>query len=214
MSERNEIIKIVKKFKSKNGVPLFAYIGTWHGAKKNEEVKYIEREDDREYISSWEDQPKHSWDKTLRQRMIELKKTLILKYFQKYDLSSKKGYVLRAYGKRFNKKLILEELKLLIKEKQEIYFNEDHGVGQLHYKGKKYLVELNVYLKQSFPVRSRDLNKAIIWIWVFCTNRKAPGFDYGKGLSAAFSKDFMTPKSRKQMTIDYKRQVNSLFRSF
>jgi len=211
--ERCKIKKILKKFKSKNGVNLFAYIGTWHGAKGNEEIKYIEREDNREYVDSFildDETPKYlSLDKTLSEKIKELKNILILKYFNK-PMSSKEEY---AFDIPYEEKPvideIMEELKELIKCKKNIGFNEDWGVGSVHYESGKYLVELNVYCNLSFPVGTRNLKEVIKWLIKFSSGKGNYGtpFDYGRAMGSAFSKDMRTKKERAEIMKDYKKQV-------
>lgn len=215
--EAYEIKEILKEFKSKNGVPLFAYIGTWHGANRDEEIRYIERKDTREYISSFIENnitSKYSWDKTLDEEVKRLKQVLILTYFTERDLFKKGNYGFENYDKENNIKEIVSELKLLMKEKKKIDFNEDWGVGKVHYRDNKYVVELNVYCNLSFPLLTTNLDDVAKWLWTFSNNEEDIVFDNSKAMSIAFSKDMMSDKEKEDINQDYDKQLEHAFTQF
>ncbi len=197
------IKKILVKFKSKNGVPLFAYDGIWHGACGDEKVHYIEREDTREYIDSFTPEgevSKFMDDEPLKEKIKELKKRFILKYFELIGFSQKQyrfHSIYNEYDKSSKKdevNEIVKEIELLTKNKEPILFNEDFGVGELIYKKGKYLIELHVYGDMSYPLGTRNLKKVAKWLIGF--SNQDEGFDYGKGFSTTLSTDMMTSKDR------------------
>ena len=210
MKNKYEKKEIVKRFKSKNGVGLLAYKGIWHGVNRDEEIKYIEVEETGEYIDYFieeGDEEKYSFDVLLEDKIKELKNILILKSFE-YGKFIEKGYTFRR-GELV--KEVVEELKLLIKEKVNIFFNEDFGVGQVYVKGDKYLVELSVYGNVSYPVRTKNLRKVAKFLIAFHSGDSNYGetYDDGRAMSIAFMKDSMSKEEREKLIndIDKKREL-------
>jgi len=199
MKNRNEKKEIIKSFKSKNGIKLIAYKGIWHGAARDEPIKYIEVEETAEFIDSFienESERKYSSDELLKDRVKELENTLILENF-KVGGFREKEYIFKGNG---SIKKITEELNLIIKEGEKIGFNEDFGVGKVHYENGKYLVELNVYCNMSFPVGTRDLKEVAKWLKEFHSGESDFGepYDDGRAMSVAFMKDSESKESREK----------------
>jgi len=205
--------EIVKRFKSKNGVGLLAYKGIWHGARGDEEIKYIEVEETGEFIDSFiegGDEKKYSSDMLLKDKVKELKKKLILKNF----VSNYNGKSYVFYGNGLIKE-VLEELDILIKNKKKITFSEDFGVGEVYIKENKYLVELSVYCKVSYPIRTKDLKKVAKFLIAFHSGDSDYGetWDDGKAMSMAFMKDSQSKKEREKMIKDIDKKRELIFKN-
>lgn len=193
-----EITEIVAEFKSKNKVPLIAYNGIWKGANGNQEIHYIETLD-RKYVGSFNVKKEYSWDKTLDEEIDYLSKTLILDFFERTGVVSEDGYLFSGYGaKIYDIDKITNELKLLISEKVRIGFNEDWGVGTVHYSNDSFLIELWVYGNMSIPLKTKDLRDIAKWLLSFSDSNDKEPFDECKAMSVAFTKDAMTEEEREK----------------
>ena len=214
MKVNEEIKTIIKKFKSKNGINLIAYRGIWHGARGDKQIKYIEVEETREFIDSFiekESEREYSIDKLLEDVVKELKNTYILKNFEVFDFRGK-GY--KFYGKGSIKEIV-EELELLISTNERIEFNEDFGVGKLHYEDKKYLIELNVYCNMSFPVATKDIKKIAKWLKDFHLGKSDCGeaWNESRAMSCAFMKDAEGEKGRKKLIKEAELEIKNKLES-
>ena len=208
MKNRNEKKEIVKRFKSKNGIGLLAYRGIWHGANMDKPIKYIEVEETEEYIDSFiesESERKYSFESLLKDKVKELKNTFILNNFR-VGGGMDESYIFDGDG---NINEITEELKMLIDANEKIGFNEDFGVGRLHYEDGKYLIELNVYCNMSFPVGTKDLKKVVKWLKSFHSGKSDYGEPYndGRALSCAFMKDANSEQERKKIIKDADKKI-------
>lgn len=209
MKNRYEKKEILKRFKSKNGVGLLAY----RGANMDKPIKYIEVEETEEYIDSFienESEREYSVDCLLDDKVKELKNTFILKNFRVSEFRGKL-YLFNGDG-TINE--IIEELKILMNSNERIEFNEDFGVGKLHYEDGKYLIELNVYCNMSFPIGTRDLKKVAKWLKKFHSGESNYGEPYNnsKALSCAFMKDANSEEERKKNIEDADKKIMETLR--
>jgi len=214
MKTNEEIKTIIKKFKSKNGINLIAYRGIWHGANGDKKIKYIEVEKSREFIDSFiesESERKYSVDKLLKNVVKELENTYILKNFEIFDFRGK-GYKFCGKG---SVKEIIEELKLLISTNERIEFNEDFGVGKLHYENGKYLIELNVYCNMSFPVATKNIKVIAKWLKDFHLGKSGCGEAWNelRAMSCAFMKDAENEKDTKKIIKRMEREIKDKLES-